>query len=160
MSDKEVVISVKNLVKNFGSRRILNGVSLEIYQGETLVIMGGSGCGKSTFLRHLIGAVRPDSGEIWMFGGYVIGVTKLGLGSNLYIDTTLEFLEHKDIFTGLLKTAVFSMIISLVACHQGLYTEGGAEGVGRSTTRSVVTSFILIIVADAVLTAIFYFANT
>ena len=66
--EKEVVISVKNLVKNFGARRILNGVSLDIYQGETLVVMGGSGCGKSTFLRHLIGSIRPDSGEIWMFG--------------------------------------------------------------------------------------------
>ena len=95
-----------------------------------------------------------------MLGGYVIGVTKLQLGSHLYIDTTLQFLTRKDIMTGLLKTAVFSVIISMVACHQGLYTEGGAEGVGRSTTRSVVTSFILIIVADAVLTAIFYFAKT
>lgn len=67
-SKKEVVISVKNLVKNFGSRRILNGVSIDIYQGETLVVMGGSGCGKSTFLRHLIGSHKPDSGEVWMFG--------------------------------------------------------------------------------------------
>lgn len=68
MSQPEVVISVKDLVKNFGARRILNGVSMDIYAGETLVVMGGSGCGKSTFLRHLIGSIRPDSGEIWMFG--------------------------------------------------------------------------------------------
>ena len=66
--NKEIVISVKNLVKNFGDRRILNGISVDIYEGETLVIMGGSGCGKSTFLRHLIGSIRPDSGEVWMFG--------------------------------------------------------------------------------------------
>jgi len=65
--DRAVVISVKNLVKNFGSRRILNGISLDIYAGETLVVMGGSGCGKSTLLRHLIGSIRPDSGEVWMF---------------------------------------------------------------------------------------------
>ncbi len=65
---KEIVISVKNVIKNFGSRRILNDVSLDIFQGETIVIMGGSGCGKSTFLRHLIGSIRPDSGEVWMFG--------------------------------------------------------------------------------------------
>ncbi len=64
----EIVIRVKNLTKNFGIRRILSDISLEIYEGETLVIMGGSGCGKSTFLRHLIGAIRPDSGEVWMFG--------------------------------------------------------------------------------------------
>ncbi len=64
----EVVISVKDVVKSFGPRRILNGVTLDIYQGETLVVMGGSGCGKSTLLRHMIGSHKPDSGEIWMFG--------------------------------------------------------------------------------------------
>lgn len=97
---------------------------------------------------------------IGMFGGYVVGVYNLGLGSGLYIDTTIEFLTVKDITTGLLKSAVFSMIITMIACHQGLSTEGGAEGVGRSTTRSVVNSFILIIVADAIMTALFYFAKT
>lgn len=97
---------------------------------------------------------------VGMFGGYVVGVYNLGLSSGLYIDTTIQFLTVKDILTGLLKSAVFGMLIAMVACYQGLSTEGGAEGVGRSTTRSVVTSFILIILADAVLTAIFYFART
>jgi len=89
-----------------------------------------------------------------------VGVYNLGLSSGLYIDTTIQFLTVKDINTGLLKSAVFSMIITMIACYQGLSTEGGAEGVGRSTTKSVVTSFILIIIADALLTAIFYFAKT
>jgi phospholipid/cholesterol/gamma-HCH transport system permease protein len=52
------------------------------------------------------------------------------------------------------------MIITLVACYEGLSTDGGAEGVGRATTRSVVISFIAIIIADAILTSIFYFART
>ena len=73
---KDVVISVRNLVKNFGSRRILNGITLDVHQGETLVVMGGSGCGKSTFLRHLIGAIRPDSGEVWMFGQDIAKATE------------------------------------------------------------------------------------
>jgi len=97
---------------------------------------------------------------VGMFGGYLIGVFNLGLSSGLYIDTTIEFLTIKDIMTGLLKSAVFSMIISMIASYEGLSTEGGAEGVGRSTTKSVVMSFILIIIADAILTAIFYFAKT
>ena len=97
---------------------------------------------------------------VGMFGGYVVGTTQLGLNPGLYVDTTLNFLTSKDILTGLLKSAVFGMIIAMIACHQGLSTEGGAEGVGRSTTKSVVTSFILIIIADAILTAIFYFAKT
>ncbi len=97
---------------------------------------------------------------IGIFGGYIIGIYNLGLSSGLYIDTTIQFLTVKDINTGLLKSAVFSVIISMIACYQGLSTEGGAEGVGRSTTKSVVSSFILIIIADALLTAVFYFAKT
>jgi len=66
--EKETVIKAENVVKKFGDRAILNGVSLEVYRGETFVIMGGSGCGKSTFLRHLIGALKPDSGTIYVLG--------------------------------------------------------------------------------------------
>jgi phospholipid/cholesterol/gamma-HCH transport system ATP-binding protein len=66
--EKEVVIKSENVVKHFGPRAVLNGVSLEIYRGETFVIMGGSGCGKSTFLRHIIGALKPDAGRIHLLG--------------------------------------------------------------------------------------------
>ncbi|MCM8760617.1 MAG: ABC transporter ATP-binding protein [Candidatus Omnitrophica bacterium] len=67
-SEKEVVIKADNVVKKFGGRTVLNGISLEIYKGETFVIMGGSGCGKSTFLRHIIGSLKPDSGKIYLLG--------------------------------------------------------------------------------------------
>ncbi len=97
---------------------------------------------------------------VGIVGGYVIGIFNLGLSSGLYIDTTIQFLTTKDILTGLFKSHVFGVIIAMISCYQGLATEGGAEGVGRSTTRSVVMSFILIIIADAVLTALFYFART
>lgn len=63
--EKKVIISVKNLVKSFDTRKVLEGVSLDIYQGETFVIMGGSGCGKSTILRHMIGAIKPDAGQVF-----------------------------------------------------------------------------------------------
>ncbi len=62
------VIVVKDLVRRFGRRTVLNGISFTVGAGETLVIMGGSGCGKSTLLRHLIGVVRPTSGSIRIFG--------------------------------------------------------------------------------------------
>ncbi|MBI5123992.1 MAG: ABC transporter ATP-binding protein [Candidatus Omnitrophica bacterium] len=66
--EKEIVIKAEDVVKKFDDRTILNGISLEIYKGETFVIMGGSGCGKSTFLRHLIGALKPDSGKVFVLG--------------------------------------------------------------------------------------------
>ena len=68
MENKEVSIEIKDLVKSFGSRTVLNGINLKVYKGETLVIMGGSGCGKSTLLRHMIGTHRPDSGSVIIKG--------------------------------------------------------------------------------------------
>ena len=62
------VIEVTDLVRQFGKRRVLNGLSFTVNKGDTMVIMGGSGCGKSTLLRHLIGALRPTSGSIKLFG--------------------------------------------------------------------------------------------
>ncbi|MDX2081449.1 MAG: ABC transporter ATP-binding protein [Terrimicrobiaceae bacterium] len=62
------VIEVRDLVRKFGSRTVLNGVSFTVEKGDTLIIMGGSGCGKSTLLRHIIGAMRPTSGSIKIFG--------------------------------------------------------------------------------------------
>ena len=62
------VIEVRDLVKTFGSRTVLNGVTFSVEKGETVIIMGGSGCGKSTVLRHIIGAMKPTSGSIKLFG--------------------------------------------------------------------------------------------
>ena len=67
MGERKVVISVKDLHKSFGNRKILDGINLNIYAGETFVIMGPSGCGKSTLLQHIIGALRPDAGQV-LFG--------------------------------------------------------------------------------------------
>ncbi len=94
-----------------------------------------------------------------MLGGFIIGVTSLRISPSLYIQNGFKFLELKDIYTGFTKSFVFAIIIALIGCYEGLNTQGGAEGVGKATTRSVVASFILIILADCVLTAIFYFSG-
>ncbi len=62
------VIEVKDLVRKFGSRTVLNGISFTVDKGDTMIIMGGSGCGKSTLLRHIIGSLKPTSGSIKLFG--------------------------------------------------------------------------------------------
>lgn len=62
------LIQVENIQKWFGDRQVLSGINFEVQEGETLVIMGGSGCGKSTILRILIGLLRPEEGKVMMFG--------------------------------------------------------------------------------------------
>jgi len=94
---------------------------------------------------------------IGILGGWMICVFKLGISSRLYLNITFDSLLFKDLFTGLSKTIFFGMIIAWVSCYEGFNVEGGAEGVGKATTKAVVTSFILIIACDCFFTALFYF---
>jgi len=64
----EPIIEVRDLVRKFGSRTVLNGITFTVEKGDTMIIMGGSGCGKSTLLRHIIGSMKPTSGSIKIFG--------------------------------------------------------------------------------------------
>jgi len=92
-----------------------------------------------------------------IFGGFLVGTLKLSILPSLYWKMTTLPLVYKDLTSGLLKALIFGIIIAIVSCLQGFRTEGGAEGVGRSTTMAVVTSFILIISADCFFTGLFYF---
>lgn len=65
-----------------------------------------------------------------------------------------EYVELSDIYNGLIKAACFGLILTLVGCYKGFYTRGGAEGVGRATTQSVVLSSVLILTFDYMLTAL------
>ncbi len=96
---------------------------------------------------------------VGILGGLLVGVFNLQINPYRYITFSFDFMTWKDVWTGLVKSGVFAVIISMVACHVGLETRGGAEGVGRSTTLSVVISFIMIIVFDCLLTGLFYFSN-
>lgn len=73
----EVVVRCRGVTKSYGERQILHGIDLEVRKGQTLVIMGGSGHGKSTLLRLMIGAERPDSGSIEIFGKDITQLTEL-----------------------------------------------------------------------------------
>ena len=94
---------------------------------------------------------------IAILGGMMIGVVHLGIGAQTYFDRSVQALVMDDVVTGLVKAAVFGLIIGNVGVFEGYHVRGGAEGVGRATTQSVVSAIFLIIVADAVFTAIFYF---
>ena len=94
---------------------------------------------------------------IGILGSYFICVIKLGITSSMYMHVTFSSLLYKDLFTGLFKSWIFGMLIALISCYEGFNVEGGAVGVGRATTRSVVFTFIMIIAADCFFTALFYF---
>ncbi len=73
-------IEVKDLVRAFDGRKVLEGVSFKVRRGETFVVIGGSGCGKSTLLRHIIGSLQPDSGSIWLMGNEITRMKEEELG--------------------------------------------------------------------------------
>jgi phospholipid/cholesterol/gamma-HCH transport system ATP-binding protein len=75
------MIAVRGLVKSIGPQEILLGVDLTVEKGETLVIIGRSGGGKSVLLKHLIGLMTPDAGEIWIDGENIIGLTERKLAA-------------------------------------------------------------------------------
>lgn len=70
------MIDVRGLAKRIGRQEILSGIDLTVAKGETLVIIGRSGAGKSVLLKHLIGLMTPDAGEIWIDGENIIGLTE------------------------------------------------------------------------------------
>lgn len=74
------MIAVRSLAKKIGQQEILRGVNLEVQTGETLAIIGRSGGGKSVLLKHLVGLMEPNSGEIWVQGQNIIGLTERQLG--------------------------------------------------------------------------------
>ncbi|MFZ3071997.1 MAG: ABC transporter permease [Thermodesulfobacteriota bacterium] len=93
---------------------------------------------------------------VGVLGGYFVGVKLLGINSGVYIGRTIDYVDVDDIFYGLVKSAVFGLIIALVSSYQGYTTSGGAEGVGRATTKAVVLSCVMILVFDYILTAIMF----
>ncbi len=94
---------------------------------------------------------------VGILGSFVICVYKLNVSPTLFFTMVAEALTVRDIMTGFTKSAFFAIIIALVGCHQGLSTQGGADGVGKATTKAVVISFILIIMTDCLFTTMFYF---
>ena len=93
---------------------------------------------------------------IGVLGGYLICVNLLNFNPSVYLQNTYNFVEFIDIFSGLVKAAVFGFIITFIGCYFGFNTKGGAQGVGQSTTYSVVSSSILILLMNYIITSLFF----
>lgn len=94
--------------------------------------------------------------SIGVFGGYVVSTQSLGFSGGTYLKNTVDFVTHQDVTSGLIKAAVFGFIIALMGCYNGFHSKGGAQGVGTATTNAVVSSSILILAANYVLTSILF----
>ena len=90
-----------------------------------------------------------------MFAAMIVGITSYGLAGKTFLSAALDAVTLQDYLSGLSKTPVFGFLVAILGCHFGMTTRGGTEGVGSSTTRSVVVVSITILVADALLTQIF-----
>jgi len=91
-----------------------------------------------------------------IFGGAVFGVAQANFTFTRYVQASIESLFIRDIVTGLVKSVMFGITITAVGCFEGFSTGGGAEQVGRSTTRAVVMSILLVVAVDLVFTAVFF----
>jgi len=89
-------------------------------------------------------------------GGYFVGVKILGINKTLYLESMYKYVGAEDLYNGIIKAVVFGLLLTLVGCYKGFYTNGGAQGVGRATTESVVLSCVLIVVFDYILTAFMF----
>ncbi len=89
---------------------------------------------------------------IGIFGGFLVATQRLGFNAGNYLTVTMNFLEMTDIVSSLVKAAVFGFIIALMGSYHGYHSSGGAQGVGRATTDAVVSAFILILLANLIIT--------
>jgi phospholipid/cholesterol/gamma-HCH transport system permease protein len=93
---------------------------------------------------------------VGIYGGYFVAVQLLGSNPITYYESTFQYVDMNDLTSGLVKAAVFGLIFSVIACMKGYHTEGGAEGVGRSTTQAVVAGSLSILLTDFFLTRLLF----
>jgi phospholipid/cholesterol/gamma-HCH transport system permease protein len=91
-----------------------------------------------------------------ILGGLLVAVVQLDLPAGLYLNDVFDSLTLADVGSGVGKSFFFAYFIALVGCYHGLTTQGGADGVGRATTNTVVLAAILVLVSDFFLTKLFY----
>ena len=90
-----------------------------------------------------------------IFGGLIIAVASLHLSANFYLRSVISTVQYNDLASGIGKTFFFGFAIALIACYNGLQTTGGADGVGRATTQTVVSGAITVLIMDFFLTKLF-----
>ena len=104
----------------------------------------------------MLPVVTIYANAIAVFGGFVVAITAIGVSPQTYVTGVKQYFFIKDLSSGLLKAMVFGAIIGTMGCYHGFATEGGAEGVGKATTRAVVASCVLVLVTDYLLAHVLF----
>jgi phospholipid/cholesterol/gamma-HCH transport system permease protein len=136
-------------------------VSEEIDALETMAILPVQFLVMPKFLAMIVmlPCLTIWSSFMGVLGGAVFGVGGADFTLARYIRSSIDSLYLRDVMTGLIKSLMFGITITAVGCYEGLATGGGAEQVGRSTTRAVVMSLFLVVAVDVIFTAIFFFVG-
>lgn len=92
---------------------------------------------------------------VGVLGGMLISVTELNVSADFYLNSLMQVLLLEDVLSGIGKSVFFAYFIGIIACHNGITVTGGADGVGRATTQTVVASSITVLVSDFFLTKLF-----
>jgi phospholipid/cholesterol/gamma-HCH transport system permease protein len=106
----------------------------------------------------MLPALTVIADVVGILGGLVIGMTELRISPEFYVNSLLQVMMVQDVLSGIGKSVFFAYFIGIIACRNGLRVTGGADGVGRATTRTVVEASIAVLVSDFFLTKLFILA--
>jgi phospholipid/cholesterol/gamma-HCH transport system permease protein len=104
----------------------------------------------------MLPALTVIGDALGILGGLIVATGTLDLTPGLYLNDVWDSLKLGDVFSGVAKSFFFAYFIAIIGCYNGLHTTGGADGVGRATTNTVVLAAILVLVSDFFLTKLFY----
>ena len=137
------MIAFRSVCKSFGGRAVLAGLDLEVRRGEVLYIVGTSGVGKSVTIKHLVGLLRVDAGEIWLDGRRIDALPERAF-TDIRRRVAMVF-QSATLFDSM--TLAQNVALPLRK-HRGLRARGSSEGVGAATTAAVIGASFAVLVLD------------
>lgn len=143
-----------SMAAEIGSMRVTDQIdALEAMATDPMHYLVVPRVGATTLMLPPLTALANGIG-IW--GGYLVAVRLLGANPVVYWDRSFQYLDRNDLVSGLVKAAVFGLVLGVVGCSKGYHTTGGAEGVGRSTTAAVVVASLAVLLSDFFLTKLLF----
>lgn len=143
-----------SMAAEIGSMRVTDQIdALEAMATDPMHYLVVPRVGATTLMLPPLTALANGIG-VW--GGYLVAVRLLGANPVVYWDRSFQYLDRNDLVSGLVKAAVFGLVLGVVGCSKGYHTTGGAEGVGRSTTAAVVVASLAVLLSDFFLTKLLF----